>query len=112
MFTFFSHPESVVEPNQQKYPWYHEKFRRVPSIDTCYTDDFVCIFEANDQFKRDKLVDSEIVNILRKRFEDCILYEAPDHLVKCKPLLDTYEKASENWFTKCEYTQKTYQMHK
>lgn len=76
--------------------------RRVPSIDTCYTDDFVCIFEANDQFKRDKLVDSEIVNILRKRFEDCVLYEAPDHLKKCQPILDTYEKAAENWFTKCE----------
>lgn len=76
--------------------------RRVPTIDTCYTDDFVCIFEANDQFKRDKLVDSEIVSILRKRFEDCMLYEAPDHMKKCQPILDTYEKAAENWFTKCE----------
>jgi NADH dehydrogenase (ubiquinone) 1 beta subcomplex subunit 10 len=99
---FISHPESVVEPNQKKYPWYHQNFRRVPTIDQCYTDDYVCIFEANDQFKRDKMVDSEIVNILRKRFEDCVLYEAPDHLVRCQGVLDTYNKASEHWFTKCK----------
>lgn len=47
------------------------------------------------------MVENEILNILRQRFEDCILYEAPDHAVKCKSILATYEKASENWFTKC-----------
>ncbi|KAL1380227.1 hypothetical protein pipiens_001428 [Culex pipiens pipiens] len=46
--------ESVVEPNRKTYPWYHQKFRRVPTIDQCYTDDAVCFFEANNQFKRDK----------------------------------------------------------
>lgn len=48
--------ESVVVPNQKKYPWYHQQFRRVPTIDQCYTDDVVCDFEANSQFKRDRLV--------------------------------------------------------
>lgn len=46
--------EKVVQPNQQSYPWYHQKFRRVPTIDECYTDDVVCQFEANFQYKRDK----------------------------------------------------------
>lgn len=94
--------ESIVEPNQQKYNWYHQRFRRVPTIDQCYTDDAVCRFEADQQFRRDRMVDNEVVNILRQRFEDCMLYEAPDHMVKCRPLLDTYEKATENWFIKCK----------
>uniref|UniRef100_A0A481SX02 NADH dehydrogenase [ubiquinone] 1 beta subcomplex subunit 10 n=1 Tax=Orthoderella ornata TaxID=444751 RepID=A0A481SX02_9NEOP len=92
--------EKVVEPNRTPYPWYHQKFRRVPTIDECYTDDPVCYYEAQLQFKRDKLVDNEILNILRMRFEDCVMYEAPDHVRKCRPLLEEYEKASENWFIK------------
>lgn len=98
-----SFPESVVKPNQQHYPWYHEQFRRVPTIDQCYTDDPVCIFEADQQFRRDKMVENEILSILRQRMEDCILYEAPDHVEKCAPLKEYYKKAEENWFTKCKY---------
>lgn len=92
--------EKVVEPNQQQPAWYHQKFRRVPTIDECYTDDVVCKFEADAQYKRDKLVDTEILAILRGRFEDCTLHEAPDHIEKCTPLLEQYEEASANWFTK------------
>ncbi|CAH1109720.1 unnamed protein product [Psylliodes chrysocephalus] len=92
--------EKVIEPNQKQSAWYHQKFRRVPTIDQCYTDDIVCITEANLQFKRDKLVDSEILSILRERFEDCTLYEAPDHLEKCTPLMKQYEEAATNWFIK------------
>ncbi|KAJ6648784.1 NADH dehydrogenase [ubiquinone] 1 beta subcomplex subunit 10 [Pseudolycoriella hygida] len=93
-------PETIVEPNQQHYPWYHEELRRVPTIDQCYTDDVACHFEANQQFRRDKMVENEILSILRQRFEDCVLYESPDHFTKCKPVLDTYEHAVDNWFTK------------
>lgn len=60
------------------------------------------MFEAQAQFKRDKAVDNEIVNIMRQRFEDCMLYEAPDHAKKCRPLLDAYNSAAENWFIKCK----------
>lgn len=97
----FTCEESIVEPNQQKSNWYHQRFRRVPTIDECYTDDAVCRFEADQQFRRDRMVDNEILNILRQRFEDCTLYEAPDHMVKCKPLMEQYELAAENWFIKC-----------
>lgn len=75
----------------------------MPTIDQCYTDDHVCIFEANQQFRRDKMVENEILSILRQRFEDCVLYESPDHMVKCKGILMAYEKGAENWFTKCKY---------
>ncbi|XP_026468457.1 NADH dehydrogenase [ubiquinone] 1 beta subcomplex subunit 10 [Ctenocephalides felis] len=92
--------ESVVVPNQKSYPWYHQKLRRVPTIDTCYTDDPVCEYEANQQFIRDKMVDSEVLTILRQRFEDCSLYEAPDDAEKCRTLLDQYNEASTNWFIK------------
>jgi NADH dehydrogenase (ubiquinone) 1 beta subcomplex subunit 10 len=74
----------------------------VPTIDQCYTDDYVCIYEADAQFKRDKMVDNEILAILRSRFEDCVLYEAPDHMTKCIDLKEAYEKAAGNWFSKCE----------
>lgn len=94
--------ESIVEPNQKKSVWYHQQFRRVPTIDQCYTDDAVCKFEADQQFRRDRLVDNEILSILRLRFEDCMMYEAPDHMKKCKPFMDTYKEAEENWFIKCE----------
>jgi NADH dehydrogenase (ubiquinone) 1 beta subcomplex subunit 10 len=46
--------EKIVEPNQKSYPWYHQKFRRVPTIDECYTDDVVCYYEANEQYRRDR----------------------------------------------------------
>ncbi|XP_044758110.1 NADH dehydrogenase [ubiquinone] 1 beta subcomplex subunit 10 [Coccinella septempunctata] len=92
--------EKIVEPNQKVYPWYHQKFRRVPTIDECYTDDPVCYAEANLQYKRDRQVDEEIVSILRQRFEHCVIYEGPDHFKKCKPLLDIYEEAATNWFIK------------
>lgn len=48
-------------------------------------------------------VDEEIVSILRNRFEHCVIYETPDHVEKCKPLLDTYEEASTNFFIKCKF---------
>lgn len=121
----FIFAESVVEPNQKHYPWYHQQYRRVPTIDECFTDDNVCKFEADDQWRRDKyvyfekgkglierflivfrifrMVDNDILTILRQRFEDCIFYEAPDHVKRCEEIKNYYLKAEENWFTKCEW---------
>lgn len=33
-----------------------------------------CRYEANEQFKRDRQVESYIVNLLNNRFNDCIMY--------------------------------------
>lgn len=101
MFLFlFLFSDTIVTPNQKNYPWYHRQFRRVPTIDECYENDSVCYFEANQQFKRDKLVDCNVIKILRRRFEDCVLYEGPDCTTKCRPLREQYLEASANWFTK------------
>ncbi|XP_030758763.1 NADH dehydrogenase [ubiquinone] 1 beta subcomplex subunit 10 [Sitophilus oryzae] len=92
--------EKVIAPNQKDYPWYHKKFRRVPTIDECYTDDVVCFYEANSQYERDKKVDNEVVSILRERFEHCVLFERPDHVEKCTGILQEYEDALTNLFIK------------
>lgn len=47
------------------------------------------------------MVDTNILSILRSRFEDCSLYEAPD-VDKCQPLWETYDEAATNWFIKCK----------
>lgn len=98
----FSLTETVVKPNQKIYPYYHLRYRRVPTIDQCYEDDPCCFFEANEQFKRDRLVDDEILSILRNRYEDCVLYEAPDEVERCRAIWDTYKDVEANWFSKCE----------
>ncbi|EFN83152.1 NADH dehydrogenase [ubiquinone] 1 beta subcomplex subunit 10 [Harpegnathos saltator] len=92
--------EKIVLPNQKKYPWYHQKYRRVPNIDECYTHDIVCYTEANIQFKRDKLVDDEILYILRSRFEECAWYHGSDDMNLCDDIRKTYEDASTAWFMK------------
>lgn len=46
-------------------------------------------------------VDEGIMEILRNRMEECRLYEAPDEDRKCQPLVDQYEEAAANYFTKC-----------
>lgn len=60
------------------------------------------MFEADEQWRRDKMVDNEILSILRARFEDCMLYEAPDHIAKCSPLNEIYKEAAGAWFAKCK----------
>lgn len=54
-------------------------------------------------FFLDRFVDNEILSILRRRFEDCVLYESPDHEVKCKHIWEQYNEGAENWFMKCKY---------
>lgn len=93
--------EKIVVPNQQKYPWYHQQFRRVPTIDECYELDMVCRWEAQKQYERDRLVEEEIVSILRQRYEDCAWYYGYHDKDKfCKDLYDTYQDATTAWFIK------------
>ncbi|KAG5322706.1 NDUBA dehydrogenase, partial [Pseudoatta argentina] len=91
--------EKLVVPNQKKYPWYHQQYRRVPTIDECYMDDMVCYTEADCQFKRDKAVEDQILFILRSRYEQCAIYHGEDvHL--CASIRKTYDDAAVAWFMK------------
>ncbi|KAK6168978.1 hypothetical protein SNE40_020117 [Patella caerulea] len=94
--------EKFVEPyrNQNRPVYYHRRFRRVPTIDECYTDDAVCIFEAAEQLRRDKMVDNQIVKILRQRKVECYVWEGPDAKYKCRKISEDYEDAAANWFIK------------
>jgi len=47
-------------------------------------------------------VDSGILWILRRRFEECVLYEQPNDKETCAPLWETYNVALDNWFIKCK----------
>jgi len=92
--------ETIVLPNRKNPPYYHQEFRRVPTIDECYTDDIACQFEANEQYKRDRKVETMIVEILRNRFTECVFYHGHDEAKKCQPLLDEYNEYTTNWFIK------------
>lgn len=95
--------ELVVEPlhskNQSYY--YHRRYRRVPTIDECEINDPLCKFEAQEQFRRDKQVDDQILVILRQRRLECEHYHGRTDAEKyCKKFKEDYLTAEGNWFTK------------
>jgi len=49
--------DSVVVPLQakNKEKWYHRQYKRVPTVDQCEEEDVVCMFEAEQQYLRDKI---------------------------------------------------------
>merc|ERR1711868_125482 len=91
--------ERVLDPIREKNKtyYYHRRFRRVPTIDECNVDDIPCWFEANEQFKRDKLVEGKIIQILRQRVTECELHYGQTEKHKCSKLMEDYELASANW---------------
>lgn len=91
--------KSVQSSNNQKY--YHRQYRRVPTIDECDVEDAVCFQEANEQFKRDKQVDGEIMNILRQRRLECELYYGSDaYPNNCGQAKEDYTVNETNWYIK------------
>jgi len=99
--------EEWIRPNQKDYPYYHRQYRRVPTIDECYTTDYVCQFEADEQFYRDRLVESNIITILAGRLNDCSVhytntrnrFTVPEE-DPCHKLKEDYTKACLNFYVK------------
>lgn len=89
----------MQERNRQVY--YHREFKRVPTIDQCSVNDDVCIFEANEQFLRDKAVDKRIALLLADKYYDCVFKEGPYEQQKnCRKLEEMYDEALVNYFIK------------
>ncbi|CAJ0575433.1 unnamed protein product, partial [Mesorhabditis spiculigera] len=90
--------EKIVEPNNDggRLPYYHRKLTRVPEIDECGVNDKGCFFEANEQYRLDKLVDGYILQTLRNRVDRCMVYNNPD-FKKCAPEMEENEL---NFFVK------------
>ncbi|KAK6727926.1 hypothetical protein RB195_005534 [Necator americanus] len=93
--------ETIVEPinNRNRLPYYHRKLTRVPEIDECGVNDKACFFEANEQFRLDKMVDGFILQTLRHRVDRCLNYNDPD-LSKCAKVIEDMEENELNFFIK------------
>jgi len=108
---FFAVPRFFQETfakYQQDYPYYHRRYRRVPTIDECYTHDHVCAFEADRQVKRDRDVEKNIVFILSQRYTECTMNDmgGVPSKVKSRPndpcieLRDDFMRAKLNFYIK------------
>uniref|UniRef100_A0A0K0DA51 NADH dehydrogenase [ubiquinone] 1 beta subcomplex subunit 10 n=1 Tax=Angiostrongylus cantonensis TaxID=6313 RepID=A0A0K0DA51_ANGCA len=93
--------EKIVEPtnNRNRLPYYQRKLTRVPEIDECGVNDKACFFEANEQYRLDKMVDGFILQILRQRADRCMLYHEPD-LSPCAKVIEDLEESELNFFIK------------
>ncbi|XP_013420178.1 NADH dehydrogenase [ubiquinone] 1 beta subcomplex subunit 10 [Lingula anatina] len=87
--------DSMQENHKNVY--YHRKYNRVPTIDQCRVGDEICMYEANQQFKRDFLVDKEKMTLLRRRVKQCAINnEFKEEVMlfeSCKEIEDLYKNA-------------------
>ncbi|XP_070617037.1 NADH dehydrogenase [ubiquinone] 1 beta subcomplex subunit 10 [Erythrolamprus reginae] len=82
--------------SDKKIYYYHREYRRVPDITECMEDDYLCIYEAEQQWKRDWHVDQEIVKIVRERAGACQVREgvnAAENCAKDRKLFKDVSKA-------------------
>lgn len=98
--------QNVVEPNRgPKYYWYHRRYPRALPVDECYVDDQACLYEANQEFRRNFLVDRQTLELLRYRRDACAFWNLTTEnrnfpSDKCQDLIDTFNREELNFFTK------------
>ncbi|XP_060116605.1 NADH dehydrogenase [ubiquinone] 1 beta subcomplex subunit 10 [Heteronotia binoei] len=85
---------------KRKFYYYHREFRRVPDLTECLEDDYVCFFEAEMQWDRDKKVDEEIVKIVQERLGACTMQEGSSHIQKCAREMQQLKDVTKAYQTK------------
>jgi len=50
------------------------------------------------------MVDETILNILRQRMVECVMYYSEDRHFKCKKETDDFTTSETNYFAKCKYS--------
>nr|XP_020669697.1 NADH dehydrogenase [ubiquinone] 1 beta subcomplex subunit 10 [Pogona vitticeps] len=80
--------------------YYHRKFRRVPELTECLEDDVVCHYEAEMQWKRDFLVDQQILKIIKDRVGHCKALHGENADQKCAKEVQHYKDVIKIYWNK------------
>uniref|UniRef100_A0ABM5F100 NADH dehydrogenase [ubiquinone] 1 beta subcomplex subunit 10 n=1 Tax=Pogona vitticeps TaxID=103695 RepID=A0ABM5F100_9SAUR len=80
--------------------YYHRKFRRVPELTECLEDDVVCHYEAEMQWKRDFLVDQQILKIIKDRVGHCKALHGENADQKCVKEVQHYKDVIKIYWNK------------
>ena len=98
--------EKVVDPLHAKYKpaFFHRRLSRVPEWDQCKVTDNRCMYEAGVQYRLDRAVDMNILDILMQQMQSCLSwheYMGTDRdLSACVSLIEDVEEAELNFFIK------------
>ncbi|XP_033119291.1 NADH dehydrogenase [ubiquinone] 1 beta subcomplex subunit 10-like [Anneissia japonica] len=97
-----TYARSFIERQRAKNPiyYYHRRYPRVTEMWDCNEDDIVCMFEAESQYQRDRVVDQEILTLLKKTVGRCYAEQGHSAKIACRSYLDDYEEAADNYYTK------------